>query len=226
MSNGLTGNTFTRNIWIHLDLRSSSHEELLSTLFDLCPCKVWICYSQWLRRCITKKIHYLTLTPRSRESVSHEMLPSTLDIVWSMHQQSLMLLHHMVKDKMHLKENTLFDLDKWIKATRNVAQYPTSCDLCTSKFWYCFIWRFRKRCIYNKIYYYKMLPSALFIMWPKYAPTEFEVTTSKVYEEKHLQENSIFDLWHLTLGSRSHEMLPSTLTSCDLFSYKVRTCCL
>ena len=28
-----------------------------------------------------------------------------------MHQQSLMLLHPMVKEKMHLQENTLFDLD-------------------------------------------------------------------------------------------------------------------
>ena len=33
------------------------------------------------------------------------------------------LLHPMVK-KMHLQENTLFDLDLWIKVTRNVAQYP------------------------------------------------------------------------------------------------------
>ena len=41
-----------------------------------------------------------------------------------MHQQSLMLLHPMVKDKMHFQENTLFDLDLGVKATQNVAQYP------------------------------------------------------------------------------------------------------
>ena len=52
------------------------------------------------------------------------MFPSTLDIMRPMHQQSLMLLHPMVKDKMHLHENTLFDLDLGVKATRNVAQYP------------------------------------------------------------------------------------------------------
>ena len=41
-----------------------------------------------------------------------------------MHQQSLMLLHPMVKEKMHLQENTLFDHDLGVKVTQNVAQYP------------------------------------------------------------------------------------------------------
>ena len=41
-----------------------------------------------------------------------------------MHQQSLILLHPTVKEKMHLQENTLFDLDLWVKLTRNVAQFP------------------------------------------------------------------------------------------------------
>ena len=40
-----------------------------------------------------------------------------------MHQQSLILLHPMVK-KMHLQENTLFDLDLWVKVTQNVTQCP------------------------------------------------------------------------------------------------------
>ena len=30
----------------------------------------------------------------------------------------------MVKEKMHLQENTLFDLDIWVMVTQNVAQYP------------------------------------------------------------------------------------------------------
>ena len=34
-----------------------------------------------------------------------------------------MLLHPMVKEKMHLQENTLFDLDLGVKVTRNIAQY-------------------------------------------------------------------------------------------------------
>ena len=34
-----------------------------------------------------------------------------------------MLLHPMVKEKMHLQENELFDLDLVVKVTQNVAQY-------------------------------------------------------------------------------------------------------
>ena len=30
----------------------------------------------------------------------------------------------MVQEKIHLKENTLFDLDLGVKVTRNVTQYP------------------------------------------------------------------------------------------------------
>ena len=41
-----------------------------------------------------------------------------------MHQQSLILLHPTVKENMHLQENTLYDLDLWVKVTQNVAQCP------------------------------------------------------------------------------------------------------
>ena len=47
----------------------------------------------------------------------------------------------MVKEKMRLQENTLFELDLWVKVTRNVGQCP--------------------------------------LHHVTYAPTEFEVTTSK-----------------------------------------------
>ena len=124
MSNGLGGNAFTRNIWF-------DHEALPSTSCDLCTCKVWSSYGQWLRRCITKKIHYLTLTPKSRGLRSHEMLPSTLDIMWPMHQQSLMLLHPMDKEKMHLQENNSI----WPCHIKYCPVPSTSCDLCTYRFW-------------------------------------------------------------------------------------------
>ena len=52
------------------------------------------------------------------------MLPSTLDIMCPMHQQSLILLHPTVKEKMHLQKNTLVGLDLWVKVTRNDAQCP------------------------------------------------------------------------------------------------------
>ena len=41
-----------------------------------------------------------------------------------MYHQSLILLHRTVKKKLHLQENTLFDLDLRVKVTRNVAQCP------------------------------------------------------------------------------------------------------
>ena len=52
-----------------------------------------------------------------------------------------MLLHPMVKEKMHLQENTLFDLDLGVKVTRNIAQYtrhrvpyvPTEFEVTTLK---------------------------------------------------------------------------------------------
>ena len=57
--NGLGGIAFTRNIWFDL----GSHEVLPSTSCDLCTCKVWSSYGQWLRRCVYKKIHYLKSCP-------------------------------------------------------------------------------------------------------------------------------------------------------------------
>ena len=69
------------------------------------------------------------------------MLPSTLNIMRPMHQQSLILLHPTVEEKMHLQENTLNDIDLQVKVTRNVTQCP--------------------------------------LHHVTYAPTEFEVTTSK-----------------------------------------------
>ena len=51
------------------------------------------------------------------------MLPNTQHIMRHMLQQRLMLLHSMVKEKMHLQENTLFDHELQANVTRNVAQY-------------------------------------------------------------------------------------------------------
>ena len=39
--------------------------------------------------------------------MSHEMLLSTLNFMWPMHQQSLMLLHSIVKEKMHVQEKNI-----------------------------------------------------------------------------------------------------------------------
>ena len=55
------------------------------------------------------------------------MLPSTFYIMWPMHQQSLMLLHPKVKEKMHLQEIILFDLDLRVTVDGNVVQDPQHC---------------------------------------------------------------------------------------------------
>ena len=47
------------------------------------------------------------------------MLTSDLDFMGPMHQQSLMLLHPMVKEKMHLQE-----IRYYLGNTQKVAQYP------------------------------------------------------------------------------------------------------
>ena len=68
MSDSLGGNAFTRKyiIWPWPQGKGGQgHMKCcpeLSTSCDLCTSKVWCCYISWLRRCIYKKIHNLTLT--------------------------------------------------------------------------------------------------------------------------------------------------------------------
>ena len=96
--------------------------------------------------------------------------------------------HPMVKEKMYLQENTLFDLDLGVKVTLNVAQNPrhhvtyapAKFDIATSR-------GLRKRCIYKKIHYLTLTLGVKVtgnvaqcpLHHVTYAPTEFEVTTSK-----------------------------------------------
>ena len=59
----------------------------------------------------------------------------------------------MVKEEMHLQENTLLDLRPWPwgQGHAKCCSVPsTSCDLCTCKVWCCYTQRFRRRCIYKK----------------------------------------------------------------------------
>ena len=193
LSNGLGGNAFTSNIWFDLDPRSP--EALPSTSCDLCTCKVWSCYGQWLRWSITKKIHYLTLTLRSRWSRTHKMLPMQyprLHVTYGPAKFNVVTSHGLGEDAFMRK----------------------SCDLCTSKVWYCYIPQLRRRCIYKKIHYLTLT----LVTWNvahcplhhvTYAPTEFEVTTSKALGGKAFTRK--FNCWPWLLGSRSHKMLPCTL---------------
>ena len=61
------------------------------------------------------------------------MLPSTLDIMWPMHQQSLILLYPTVEEKINLKENTLKDLNLAQCPLHHVTYAPTEFEVTTSK---------------------------------------------------------------------------------------------
>ena len=169
-----------------------------STSCDLCTCKLWNCYVQWFRRrFIYKKIHYLTLgyltlTPRSR---SHEVLPSTLNIMWPMHGQNLKMLLPKHYEEMHFQENTLFDLWSWPWGQGHTKCRPvplTSCDLCTGKIWSCYFEKFMRRCIYKKIHYLTF-DTRNVTQYPLhhviYAPTKFEVPTSNSLGEDTITRN-------------------------------------
>ena len=122
-----------------------------STSCDLCTGKIWrCCFQKLMRRCVYKKIHYLTLTVGSR---SHKTSPSTLDIMWPMHRQNLKLLLPKVYEEMHLQKKTLFDLWPWPWGQGDMKCHPvpsSSCDLCIYKVWGCYVLRFRRRYNYKK----------------------------------------------------------------------------
>ena len=83
-----------------------------------------------------------------------------------------------------LQENTLFDIDPVV--TQNIAS--TSCDLCNCKIWSGYIQRFRRICIYKKIYYLtfyldlRVEVTRNLVHYPihhmTYAPAKFKVATA------------------------------------------------
>ena len=112
----------------------------------------------------------------------------------------------MVQEKMHLQENTLFDLDPKVKVTWSVALYPlhhvtyaqAKFKVATSKS----LWEdafTRKYIIWPLTLIlgsrsHKTSASTLDIMWPMHRQN-LKLLLPKVYEEMHLQENTLFDLW-------------------------------
>ena len=157
-------------------------------------------------------------------SRSHKILPSSIHIMWPKHLRALKLLCPMVQEKMHLQKNTLFDLDPKVKGQghMNCCLVPsTSCDPCTGKIWSCYFQKFMRRCVYKKIHYLtfdldlgiKATKNVTQYPWHyvTYAQAIFEVATSKsLWEDAFTRKYIIWPLT-LTLGSRSHEMSPSTL---------------
>ena len=108
----------------------------------------------------------------------------------------------------------------------------TSRDLCTGKIWSCYFQKLMRICVYKKIHNltltlgsrsHKMSPSTLDIMWPMHRQN-LKLLLPKVYEEMHLQENTLFDLWLWPWGQGHTKCHPVPSTSCDLCIYKVWSC--
>ena len=99
-----------------------------SKSWNLCTCNVWSCYVQGFgRRCIYKKIHYMTLSQYvldlSQGHTKCSSVPSTscdlcTCIVWSYYVERFG--RRCIYKKIHY---VTFDLDIGVKVTQNVAQY-------------------------------------------------------------------------------------------------------
>ena len=203
-----------------------------SKSYDLCTCKIWNCYvQQFRRRCIYKKVHYLTLTWRSRSN--NVLSCKCIFAQCPLHHVTYAPTEFEVTTSKALggeafTRNSIFDLDLGVKVTQNVAQYPLhhvnhpatkfevarsnrlGGDTFTRKF---NIWPLTLTLGSRS---HKMLPSTLYIMWP------FQLQKLKLLV-KRLRRRCIYKIIQyltfdldlgvltLTLGSRSHKMLPSTL---------------
>ena len=131
-------------------------------------------------------VNYMNLTLESR---SHKMLPSTIHIMWPMHLYTLKLLCPVVQEKIHLQENTFFDLGVF------------DLDLGSRS--------------------HEVLPSTLNIMWPMHRQN-LKLLLPKHYEEMRFQENTLFDPW--PWGQGHMKRCPVPLTSCDLCTGKIWSC--
>ena len=131
-----------------------------------------------------------------------------------MHQRSLILLHTRVKEKMHLQENTLFDLDLGGQGHKKCCPVPsTSCDLCTYRVLSYYVKRFR-RSIYKKIQYLTFDLD----LWVKgtqnlaqyplhhvtYSATKFEVATSNRLGGDTFTRNMTEAQKHIRTDARMH----------------------
>ena len=130
----LGGDTFTRKFNIWPWPWGQGHTKCCpvpSTSCDLFSYKVWSCYVKRLRRCIYKKIQYLTLGSRS-----HKMLPSTLYTMWPIQLQSLKLLCYRLGGDTFTRKYNIWPWPwvTWGQGHTKCCPVPsTSCDLFSNK---------------------------------------------------------------------------------------------
>ena len=117
------------NTLFDLEIGDTKHCPVPSTSCDLCTCKVWSCYVKWFcRRCIYKKIHYLTLTLWGQ---GHTQNVWSCYVQWFSRRYIYMKIHSLT-----------FDID----LKQNIAQYPLH-HCCVSS---CYVQWFSRRYIYKK----------------------------------------------------------------------------
>ena len=138
-----------------------------SKSYDICTCKVWSCYvQQFRRRCIYKKVHYLTLTFTKCCPV-----PSTSCDLCTYRVLSYYVKSFRRRNIYKKIQYLTFTLDLGVKVTQNVAQYPLHhVSYPATKFEVARSNRLggdtftRKYIIWSLTRSHKMLP--LYIMWP------------------------------------------------------------
>ena len=110
----------------------------------------------------------------------------------------------------------------------------TSCDLCAGKIWSCYFQNIMRRGVFKKIHYstidldlgVKVTRNVAQYPWHHVTMhrQNLKLLLWKVYEEMHLQENTLFDLWPWPWGQGHTKCHPVPSTSCDLCTYKVSSC--
>ena len=169
-----------------------------------------------------QEIFDLTLTIKVTWSIA-------LYIMWPMYLQSLKLLQRIVKE-MHFQEKNIiwsWPLGQGGQGHMKCCPVPsTSCDLCTSKVWCCYIQWLRRKCIYKKIHYLTLTSRGQ--GHTKCCPvplTSCDLCTSKVWYcyIPRLRRRCIYKKIHyLTLT----KCCPVPSISCDLCTYRVWLICL
>ena len=209
-----------------------------SQSWNLCTCNVWSCYVQGFgRRCIYKKIHYMTLTQYvldlSQGHTKCSSVPSTscdlcTCIVWSCYVERFG--RRCIYKKIHY---VTFDLDIGVKVTQNVAQnslhhvtyaaikfeVATSNGLGWNAFTRKFIiWSFDLELgvkVTQNVAQYTLHHVI-------YAATPFEVATSNGLGGDTLTSKYI--LWPCPCGQGHKKCCPVPSTPCDLCSCKCLSC--
>ena len=149
------------DLWRWPQLQGQGHTKccsVSSTLCDLYTCKVGSCYVWRLRwRCIYKKPDGRTdgKTDGRANLIRHLLLPSTLNIMWPIHMQSLKVIRLSVKKEVHLQEIAIYDLWPWPKGQDHRKYCPvpsTLFYLSTCRVWSKYI-NWLRRSIYKKTHY-------------------------------------------------------------------------